>query len=249
MEYIDEIKGPLNAMLLPARWKGLRRNEIDRVMTSLINAWLFKYPPQWYLRKITDILALRENLEGYVPERYENETDENIREFLQDLALEIERQYPNVARSGRPAKTSGYWVSDESSTDVVNMVAEQVLPYINRKEVVWELQERLPDSSTDALLEEFQKYYHRRTMKGKTRYEEPIEFASFSVSRFKKKCSSGLNGEIAELSAAMASNRNHPMHENIKIRTEYDFTSSEHDWNWYAELLNDIHDGLMQSST
>ncbi|MEC4718455.1 hypothetical protein RY831_04810 [Noviherbaspirillum sp. CPCC 100848] len=244
MEYIDEIKGPLNAMLLPVRWKGLRRNEISRVMTSLVHAWLYKYPPQWYLKKIIDIIALQENLEVYLQERFENETDHNIRQFLLDLALEIERQYPNVARSGRCVKTAGHWVSNEVSQNPIEIDAGQSLPFVNGREVVWELQEHLPETPEDALLTEFQKFYHQKTLKGNIRYENTLELAHYSVTRFNKNYSEHFRAEIAELLRVMAIDNAHSMHRNIETTTEHDFTNDERKWEWYCRLLNDISSGL-----
>ena len=248
MEIRDNVDGPLNLMLQPARWKGLRRNETDRVLTSLIHPWIHKYPSYWYLERIVGLLRSETDLSTLVFEREPSETNEEIRGFLSDLAVEIEKEYP-VARSGRHAAFSGTWICTTAPSESVQIVKGEMLPQIGNTEVVWMFKTVCPETAEDIIHEEFKTYYLPRTIKGRPKYMGSEENAEYSLKRLSEKVTPELLPSVLDLLREMESDRAHVLTKQIELETGYNWTKTDRDWMWYTSLLLKIREGLAISVT
>ncbi|KRB84894.1 hypothetical protein [Noviherbaspirillum sp. Root189] len=242
MEYLNDIKGPLNLMLYPARWKGLRRNETDRVLTSLIHPWIHKYPSHWYLERIVGLLRSKTDLSTFIFEREPSETDEEIRGFLSDLAVEIEKEYP-VARSGRYATFSGTWICTTTPSESVQISKGERLPQIGNTEVVWMFKTVCPETAEDIIHEEFKTYYLPRTIKGRPKYMGSEEHAEYSLKRLSEKISPQLLPSVLNLLKEMERDREHVLTKKIEIETGCNWTKADREWVWYSSLLSKIREG------
>jgi hypothetical protein len=239
MKFLDDFCGPLNAMLYPARWNGLRKNEIGRVMSGLVHPWIHKIPAHWYLERIIALSDLKIDLSTLIADPEPSDNDKDIRDFLGELSVEIEKNYA-VARSGHIATNSGVWVCTTLPTEHVRMTSGQMLPYVNGKEVVWMYQCQTKESAEEILQDEFNAYYLRRTLKGSVHYSEPDEYAECSAQRLMRQMNARSRSTMLKLLDEMINEREHWITKQIEISTELDWTKSDKNWMWFQILLSKI---------
>lgn len=244
MDFTEDVIRPLHTMLMPARWHGLRRNELNRVMGQLIYPRLYRYPPNWYLNKINAILSLEEDLSLLLQDRHPSETDQEVRGFLSDLALEIERAFPTVARSGQRVSVSGDWVSDGCGDILVRLDEGDSLPYVERKAIVWEKKNDVASSPEQVIVQEFATYYTRRSIGGRLLYMQPEEYGVYSVGRLLNQKYGCFKSDIADLLLVMSKERLHPLTKQIEQITQQKWTEEDEVWEWYRSLLTFIHSGM-----
>ncbi|WP_151638039.1 hypothetical protein [Noviherbaspirillum aerium] len=238
MSINNEVAGALKAMLMPARWHGLRRNEIDRVMGGLIYPKIFRYPPKWYLVKIVELLSLKVDLTSFLSDKHPSETDQEVRNFLSDLAAEIEKTFPNIARSGQRVRISGYWFGDGTGAFASHFNEGDILPYLESETIVWERKDDIAVSPEQVLLQEFSVYYTRRTIGDRVLYLHPMEFAKLSVRRIFNEEVSHFKPDVEKLLFEMSEDRSHPLTKKIEGITKQDWTEDDENWEWYRGLLS-----------
>jgi len=247
MDFVEDVVRPLNTMLMPARWHGLRRNELNRVMGQLIYPRIFNYPPKWYLKKINGLLTLEDDLSLFISDKLPTETDQEIRGFLSDLAVEIEKAFPSVARSGQRVRTSGYWIGGDSMDRSIYLNEGDILPRVDGSLTVWEKKSNVAEFPEQVLLQEFSTYYTRRTIGERLLYKQPLEFATYSVCRLIDKESNPFKESVEDLLLAMSEDRLHPLTKKIEGITKQDWTEDDENWEWYRGLLVAMHNGMKNS--
>jgi hypothetical protein len=244
MNVDDELAGALKAMLMPARWNGLRRSETNRVIGGLIYPKIFKFAPKWYLVKIVQLLNSNIDLGSLLSDRHPSETDQEIRYFLSDLAVEIEKTFPTVARSGQRVRTSGYWAGENSKEHLLYLNEGDIFPHTDSNITVWEKKNDAAGSPEQVLLREFSTYYTRRTIGERLLYKQPLEFAMNSVCRLIDKDSNPFKKNVEDLLLAMSEDRLHPLTKKIEGITKQDWTEDDENWEWYKGLLSAMHDEM-----
>ncbi|MFC7514723.1 hypothetical protein ACFQUU_06895 [Herbaspirillum sp. GCM10030257] len=175
-----------------------------------------------------------------------SDNDQDIRDFLEDLSVEIENNYA-VARSGRIATYSGIWICTTLPTEHVQLTSGQTLPDIGNTEVVWMYKTRSPETAEDIIRDEFRTYYIPRTVWGSPEYMEPDEHAECSLERLSKNTTPNILPSLLRLLKEMESNREHPLTKRIEMETGSNWTKEDTNWMWYTSLLTQIRKGLAAS--
>lgn len=191
------------------------------------------------MRSQTDLSTL-------IFEREPSETDEEIRGFLSDLAVEIEKEYP-VARSSRYAVFSGAWVCTTIPDASIQIAKGEMLPHIENTEVVWMFKIVCPETAEDIIHEEFKTYYLPRTIRGCTKYMGSEEHAEYSLKRLSEKVTLKLLPSVLTLLKEMESDRGHLLTKQIEIETGCHWTKEDREWMWYRSLLWKIRTRLATS--
>lgn len=243
----DEIAGALRAMLMPARWNGLRRGETKRVIGALVYPKIFKISPKWYLTKIIELMGLDVDLTSFLIDKHPSETDNEIRCFLSDLAVEIEKTFPNVARSGQCVTIPGYWVGGDDRECSNYFEEGDTLPCINNRFIIWERKNNVAESPEQALLQEFSTYYSHRTIGERILYKRPEEFAAYSSLRLIDKEVNPFKTGVENLLIAMSKDQLHPLTKKIEEITKQNWTEDEESWEWYQNLLRTMQQAMAAS--
>lgn len=243
----DELAGALRAMVMPARWNGLRKAETDRVIGALVYPKIFKFSPKWYLIRIMELMNLKIDLTSFLLDRHPSETDEEVRCFLSDLALEIEKNFPTVARSGQTVKISGYWTTGQDKEYSTYFEKGDVLPFLDNQTKVWEKKSDIGESPEQVLLQEFCTYYTYRTIGERILYKLPQEFAIYSSHRLIDKQINPFKKDVENLLIAMGKDRLHPLTKKIEVMTKQDWTEDDENWEWYQCLLDAMQQAMANS--
>lgn len=243
----DEVAGALRAILMPARWNGLRRGETNCVIGALIYPKIFKILPKWYLEKIIELLSLDADLTSFLVDKHPSETDKEIRCFLSDMAVEIEKTFPNVARSGQRVTFSGYWVGGEDRECLTYFEEGEMLPCVNGRTIIWERKNDVADSPEQVLLQEFSTYYSHVTIGERILYKRPEEFAAYSLLRLIDKEVNPFKTGVESLLIAMSRDRQHPLTKKIEGISKQNWTEDEESWEWYQNLLRTMQQAMATS--
>lgn len=238
------ISNPDKAVLLSltyaAQFSHPMKNGVKRVFDTLILPKLPFQSPATYLDQILRLLKLNDSFEDTVPTTMGHK-DHEIRDFLEALATEIERRYPNYRRSGGAASTSGKWSQHDALNHTFNLEKGDILPDVGGNDVIWVYVEpmfkRLPD---ELIKSEFQNFYKREIAGGAPKRTDPEKYAEASAKRLVKYLQEGDEVVAANILMELSRNSDHSLLEEIEASTGMQWASNPENFDWLSKVLQGI---------
>lgn len=232
--------GYLHGLTYAAQFEHPLSKGIDRVMGSLVKPKLPLMKTATHLNWILQLLRWSESL-SMLPSPVEGRPEEEIRDFLRNLALKIQKDYPWAICSGYFSSTSGPWRCYEHPEIERVFARGETLPPLNAVEVVWE---RVPVKGSlgaiDALKNEFTSYYTQSCLMGAVLYHPAESFSQASAERLREVLSTAQIGEAKNLLQDIFLDKNNPITQDVIKAIKFDWFENEETAAWYQKFIQGI---------
>lgn len=169
-------------------------------------------------------------------------SEQEIRDFLQRLAEEIEQRNPNVIRPGQPVPQSGQWFCYGKLEHTVSLSKGDIAPDYRPACTVWVLAPaNVRLTAKERVLGDFKENFIPNALRG-IQYQDPEEYAQAAFERL----SSGADAQtLADLSTVLNQLIQHPdapLLDEIKNASGFDWTENDVRWTFLQKFV----DGLIR---
>jgi hypothetical protein len=230
--------GLINGLLYFAQFDYPMTPAVPRVYEMVVNTVRPTRPIPEVLSDIQAILA-----EESIPVAslvVEGKSENEIREFLERLAEDIEQRNPNAIRSGRPVPQSGQWFCYGDLGYSVFLSRGDLAPEYNTSDTVWVLEPTiLNPTARERILGDFAENFIPNALRGIQFYDPEIYAQAF----FKRLTVSADAQMIADLSLILEQLIQNPdtsLLDEIKNASGFDWTEDEVRWTFLQKFVGGV---------
>lgn len=239
MTFSDKDKAILRYLTYPAQFSRPMKKGIERVFHMLIDPSIPFQSTAEFLQQTEGLRQLEEPFAEALTTQ--GHTENEIREFLESLANEIEIRYPNILRSGRPASRSGTWFQVHRPGYAKNFLVGDVLPNELGSIVLWEYQfPQVSMRAVDAIRFELVNYYKKSIINSTPEYEGAERHANASASRIRHHLTEPELENASILLEELSNAPNCPLIQEVQTLTEIKWLDDEVYRVWLQDVFHRI---------
>lgn len=235
MHLPDKLQDALRKMTYATQFSRPMNAGVEQTMAAIVWPLLYKFPPEQYLEEITLLLNSQYDLSNDV--FTQQRTDHEVREYLNALALRIEKEFEVAARSNSLARRKGVWQCIEYPERKLELEEGEQFPMKNDEICTWRLLEKHHfNSAYDAFIYELQTYYDKKAMRNTFDMKNVEECVEFSARRLSKLVPKTERNILAEYLENMTQNPQQSQLRAISDATSIDWMSNKESWNFFLKF-------------
>jgi len=238
MDMPEKLYGALLRMTYATQFSSPMSAGVERTLAAIVWPFLFKFQPEQYLQEIEELLA-----SDYVlneQEFTEKRTNTEVKLYLEELSMAIEREFPTVARSGSVAKLSGKWRCLYCNDEIEkNFEIGNIFPTHHTCRCIWKLQpSHVSRSAMEALTEELCTFYTKKSMRNSFSISDPEEYAIETANRLARLLSEGQRNELINVLFDLKSRPTDSYFKMLKEKSEVDWPGHKDSWRFFEQFCS-----------